>query len=519
MTFLDILFIVFYYINFIAIILVTLGFLPQVFYYFFFWLRRKHFKKSENFHSLAIYIAAHNEERTIFHTITYLKKEMDYPKDKYRIYVCAHNCTDKTAELARKAGAIVYEYSDKEKAHHKVSYPLSYMLKRILQEDKESEVFIRFDADNIPCKSFFKEMNNSIAAGAKIVRAYEAASNMMQNVWTETCTIFSIKDSRAQNNFRQFFNMTTLAPGPGMTMTRDVVEKIDGFDCFSGIEDVEFSLKRLFEGYKIYFNTDAIVYEDQPSTYQDTKNRMVRMGRALNQIYFKDGWRMLVSFFRTGNPMYLDLLLQVQFNPVSVICFVWFPFYYAFYAILMLVGIFSKSPFSDSFFTYDLYSLSNLFTLQPTGNIIFTDPSTGAYYASYLGMKFFYDPVSCGSFSSWASNQAFIGLLNMAWVVILTISIFCIFQSFIVLFMDHQKLGLSRSLKGMWKGILLSPIYSLIYGFCNCLGLLCKPKWKVARRNPEKSDILPCIPTTEKIFFFEISEKEKKKFSGSWWKK
>lgn len=39
-------------------------------------------------------------------------RKSDYPQDKLDIFVVAHNCTDKTAEVARAAGAIVYEYNN-----------------------------------------------------------------------------------------------------------------------------------------------------------------------------------------------------------------------------------------------------------------------------------------------------------------------------------------------------------------------------------------------------------------------
>jgi len=39
-------------------------------------------------------------------------KKLDYPDELYDIYVIADNCTDNTAEIARNAGAIVYERFD-----------------------------------------------------------------------------------------------------------------------------------------------------------------------------------------------------------------------------------------------------------------------------------------------------------------------------------------------------------------------------------------------------------------------
>lgn len=56
-------------------------------------------------------IPARNEENTVADLIKSIRKS-DYPQDKLDIFVVAHNCTDKTAEVARAAGAIVYEYNN-----------------------------------------------------------------------------------------------------------------------------------------------------------------------------------------------------------------------------------------------------------------------------------------------------------------------------------------------------------------------------------------------------------------------
>lgn len=519
MNALDWIFIVAYYINFVAIVFVTIQFVPQGLFYLFFWLPRKHWKETADFKRVAIIIAAHNEEAEIYRTVNYLKTQLDYPKELYDVYVCAHNCSDHTEQEALRAGAHVYVLHDADSHHRVVAYPLQYMLLKMLEEQVPFDFVVRFDADNLPCKSFLKEMNNSIHAGAKIVRAYEAASNLKQNLWSEQCALFYIKDSRVQNTFRQFFKMTSMAPGPGLTMTREVVERMHGWDCMTAAEDAEFTWKRLSDGYKIYFNTDAIVYEDQPSTYLDTKKRMTRLGGSLTKLFFKDGFNMLKCFFKTGNPMYLDMLLQVGFNPISVICFTWFPLYYAIYAILMLIGSCGAPVFSNEFFTFNLYSLGNLTTLNPTANIIFQD-STG-FYSTYLWTNHYFTGSLLGNeFGIWASQQALFSLLNMAWQVILMMSVFCIFQSFIAVFLDRRKLGMTWRLEGMWKGILLSPIFSFVYGYCNVLGVLKKTKWIVAKRNVHEDYIIEPLPERpKKRHYVKISSKESKRYDGTRWSK
>ena len=53
-------------------------------------------------------IPAHNEEAVIANLVESLNNQ-SYPKELFDIYVIADNCTDMTKEIAKKAGAIVYE--------------------------------------------------------------------------------------------------------------------------------------------------------------------------------------------------------------------------------------------------------------------------------------------------------------------------------------------------------------------------------------------------------------------------
>ena len=59
-------------------------------------------------HKFMAIIPAHNEESVIKNLIESLNNQ-DYPKELLDIYVIADNCTDNTAQVAKEAGAIVYE--------------------------------------------------------------------------------------------------------------------------------------------------------------------------------------------------------------------------------------------------------------------------------------------------------------------------------------------------------------------------------------------------------------------------
>ena len=77
----------------------------------------------EKNHKFMAILPAHNEENVIQALIESLNAQ-DYPKDSYDIFVIADNCTDRTAEIAEKCGAIVVKRFDEE--HRTKGYALQW---------------------------------------------------------------------------------------------------------------------------------------------------------------------------------------------------------------------------------------------------------------------------------------------------------------------------------------------------------------------------------------------------------
>jgi cellulose synthase/poly-beta-1,6-N-acetylglucosamine synthase-like glycosyltransferase len=85
MNALDIVYIVLYWINMAMVLTVMIGFFPQMIFYLFFFIRRRHWKPAKTLHEIAILIPAHNEADSITQVVSFLATQMDYPKDKYKI--------------------------------------------------------------------------------------------------------------------------------------------------------------------------------------------------------------------------------------------------------------------------------------------------------------------------------------------------------------------------------------------------------------------------------------------------
>ena len=68
--------------------------------------KRKRFASTDQKLRYGVIIPTRNEEAVVSALIDSIKRA-DYPKEKISIFVVAHNCTDKTAEVARASGATV----------------------------------------------------------------------------------------------------------------------------------------------------------------------------------------------------------------------------------------------------------------------------------------------------------------------------------------------------------------------------------------------------------------------------
>ena len=125
-------------------------------------------------HKFMAIVPAHNEEAVIKNLVESLVNQ-DYPKELYDIYVIADNCTDSTAEIAEKAGALVYKRFDPE--HKTKGYALNWFLKQKIKENADYDAFCVFDADNIVDKSFLQNMNKKLCQGEEIVQGYRDIKN------------------------------------------------------------------------------------------------------------------------------------------------------------------------------------------------------------------------------------------------------------------------------------------------------------------------------------------------------
>ena len=217
-------------------------------------------------------IPAHNEENVIGPLVESLKKQK-YPKECYDIYVIADNCTDKTAQIAKEAGAIVLKRFDEE--HKTKGYALQWFLDQKIKEDAPYDAFCIFDADNIVDCNFLKAMNKKLCQGEDVVQGYRDIKNPTDSWVTAGYAIFYWTMNRFYHLARYNVGLSPLINGTGFMVRFDVI-KPEGWNTKTLTEDIEFSLKRIISGHKLGWATDAIVYDEQPVGFKQSWKQRTR---------------------------------------------------------------------------------------------------------------------------------------------------------------------------------------------------------------------------------------------------
>lgn len=415
--------------------IVGVPFFLQLFYMLLFFLPKKTYKKTEKLNKICILIPAHNESDVIYETIRDIIENQNYPKSLYSIYVIADNCTDRTKILAKRAGAKVFVHKDDNPKHHMVGYALEFGMKELLKIDKKKhfDFMVRLDADNHINKDFLRLMNDAYNSGARIARPYESAINMTQNSFTKACGLYYIFDSRCSSRVRERLHLDAHVNGPGSLTDFEIIRKIGGYDTTTMCEDTEFNWKRMFEGIRCHYVEDAVVYEDLPSTLKDTFNRNKRLGAGNVRLFFKYTPKLFFYTFKNRNFSFLENRLTYIFIPICPILCIWLPCFYIYAYIYHFLG--GDALFTSSFLWYkDLDWLT--FT---TSIIVFS---------------------------------------------IVVLFVFCgILQASLMVISDYKKMGAKRR-RDLISGILMFPIFSIVYVITITIGIFSKPKWNKVSRNP-----------------------------------
>ena len=260
---------------------------------------KKTYPQTEKKYRYGLIIPARNEESVVTKLIESIQKN-NYPQDKLQIFVIAHNCSDNTAEEARKTGAAVYEYNNPEE--NTMGFAFRYLFSCIERDygTQNFDGFFLFNADNILDKDYISKMNDAFEYYGKecVITSYRNSKNFGSNIISGLYGMYFTTGCRLESRGRTVTGCSTRVQGTGYLINSEIVK--DGWQYVSLAEDWEFSADQLIRDNSIRYCDEAVFYDEQPTSLHIMWRQRVRWSRGHLLVFYSRFKDLVKKLFAKG---------------------------------------------------------------------------------------------------------------------------------------------------------------------------------------------------------------------------
>lgn len=299
-------------INYILSITFTICYLYQFIYIIIpLIIKNKPSDKAVIMHRYGVLISARNEEAVIAQLINNIH-DQNYPAELITVFVVADNCSDSTADVARAAGAVVYERFNKKLVGK--GYALDFLFDRIGEnypKDAFDGYFV-FDADNLLDENYTSEMNKTFSQGHKIITSYRNSKNYDDNWISAGYSLWFLRESKYLNHSRMLLGTSCAVSGTGFLVHRDIIEQNNGWKFFLLTEDIEFSVNSIINGERIAFCKSAILYDEQPTDFGQAWRQRLRWAKGFLQVFKKYGGGLVKGIIKKRSFACYDMMMTIM---------------------------------------------------------------------------------------------------------------------------------------------------------------------------------------------------------------
>ncbi len=320
--------------------------------------KRKTYPKTDKINKYGLIIPARNEEAVVAGLIESIKKN-NYPQDMLHIFVIAHNCTDKTAEIARSHGVTVYEYNNPEE--NTMGYAFRYLFSCIERDfgTQNYDGFFLFNADNLLDINYISKMNDAFEFynHDSVITSFRNSKNFGKNLISGLYGMYFASGCRFESRGRTVLGCSTRVQGTGYLINSKVVK--NGWPYVSLTEDWEFTADQILYDNKIRYCDEAVFYDEQPTSVKIMWRQRVRWSRGHLLVFYARFGDLFKHLFKKETKHRLslyDITAYILPSPLFMMILQALQF-----VLMMLAPVFDKSV-----------TLSQIF-LGTTNNILFSN--------------------------------------------------------------------------------------------------------------------------------------------------
>jgi len=269
--------------------------------------------------SLAVVVPAHNEEHSIARCVESLLSSAARLSD-ISIFVVADNCNDRTADVARAAGANVLVRTNPSERGK--GFALRFAFDYLIPKGYDGCAVV--DADSIVSDNFLSEVIAALSSGEQAVQTRYRVARPLNTQRARLMDVAFLAFNVLRPKGRYGYGLSAGVLGNGFALSRQTVIDVP-YEANSIVEDLEYHLLLVESGKRVAFIDKATVYGEIPDDGEAQETQRARWEGGRMRLAVTKAIPLIRQLF-LGRLLVLEPLLELLTLPIA-------------YLILLLIAL------------------------------------------------------------------------------------------------------------------------------------------------------------------------------------
>jgi cellulose synthase/poly-beta-1,6-N-acetylglucosamine synthase-like glycosyltransferase len=242
-------------------------------------------------------------------------QQLDYPHERFAIHIVADNCSDRTAEIGRAAGAVVHERRDLARIGK--GYALEWLIAQIEASGTPVDAMVFLDADSAVSANFLRVMDARLARGERVIQAYYAVRDPERTWGVSLRSIALMLLHYLRPLGRMALGGSAGLKGNGMVFAADIIRRYRWSASLT--EDIAYHMELILGGERAMFAPDAVVWAEMPGTLAASQTQNARWERGRMEMVRNFVPRLLRAAWRQRSFLLLDAAIEQLIPPFAIV--------------------------------------------------------------------------------------------------------------------------------------------------------------------------------------------------------
>jgi len=247
-----------------------------------------------------LFIPAHNEEAMIGRILMSLAR-VDYDRDGFEACVIADNCTDRTAEIARRHGARVLVREDVSRKGK--GFAIEWALRQVNLDVFDAVVIA--DADNLIDPGFFRGLNEAIDDGSCAIQCNNCLANSRETAFTKIIHLSRTVNNELYHHAKHRIGLSSYLMGNGMCFTTQLLRR-HPWATGTMAEDYEYYAELVKDNESVGFAANSRLYHQESTGLRHASKQRLRWSSGRSQVARRYGAGLLAKGLKDRNLRVID---------------------------------------------------------------------------------------------------------------------------------------------------------------------------------------------------------------------